>query len=480
MYETLYRNILLPMFDGTIKGRQTMKHWQRAEATQWHSRSELELQQLVDLRRLVAHAAAHSLYYKNLFLEHAIDPAGISSFDDFRRIPLLHRETIAKNRLQLSTSLPMKRIGKSTGGSSGEPLHFEISAESNDRRVAMTHRGYGWAHAGPGTRQLYIWGTPPSRLAAWKRWKMSLHHAFDHHLVLSCFEFTPEMMHRQLRRMNAWRPQVIVAYTNAAYEFARFIESEGLQVWQPKSIVVGAEKLHDFQRIVLERVFKAPVFETYGSREFMLIGAECDQHSGLHLSMENLFVEILDDEGQPTPAGEEGNVVITDLFNDAMPFIRYVNGDRAIAGFENCPCGRGLPLLRKVTGRQLDVLTTPDGRKIPGEFFPHLIKDYRSIRRFQVIQNEPHEIIVRMVTSGGLTLADLHHLEKDLREGIGPIVTLKLEQVDDIPLTRAGKLKVVVNNLQTSQSSGRLPEHSAITAGSDNQPAAQGAMVCQH
>src|SRR5262249_25984262 len=150
----------------------------------------------------------------------------------------------------------------------------------------------------------------------------------------------------------------------------------GLAAWSPRSIVVGAEKLHPFQRELIERVFRAPVFETYGAREFMLIGAECDRHDGLHLTTENLLVEVLDDEGRPAPAGAEGNAVVTDLTNAGMPFLRYVNGDRAVAGFGACPCGRGLPLLRKVVGRRLDVLHTPDGRRAPGELFPHLLKDF--------------------------------------------------------------------------------------------------------
>src|SRR5690606_25431630 len=144
----------------------------------------------------------------------------------------------------------------------------------------------------------------------------------------------------------------------------------------PRSVIVGAEKLYPFQRKLIEEAFAAPVFETYGSREFMLIAAECDRHEGLHLTSEHLLVEILDEDGRPTPAGEAGNVVITDLYNFGMPFIRYANGDRAIAGWSKCSCGRGLPLLRQVTGRRLDVLHSPDGRRIPGEFFPHCLKDF--------------------------------------------------------------------------------------------------------
>lgn len=178
----------------------------------------------------------------------------------------------------------------------------------------------------------------------------------------------------------------------------------------------------------------------------MLIGAECEKHSGLHLSLENLHVEILDDNGLPTPKGQEGNVVVTDLFNYGMPFIRYVNGDRAVAGFEMCSCGRGLPLLKQVVGRQLDTLETPDGRKIPGEFFPHLIKDFPAIRRFQVIQEAIESITLKLVVEGGnLTLVDRENLMQQIRKCTGTAVNVRLQFVDEIPLTKAGKLKVVVH-----------------------------------
>jgi phenylacetate-CoA ligase len=252
-------------------------------------------------------------------------------------------------------------------------------------------------------------------------------------------------MRQHFERMNKYQAEVIVAYTNPLYEFARFLKRESLTPAQPRSIIVGAEKLHDFQRKLIEEVFGAPIFETYGSREFMLIGAECDQHSGLHLSMENLLVEILNDDGSPTPVGQEGNVVVTDLFNYGMPFIRYVNGDRALAGFETCSCGRGLPLLKKVVGRQLDTLETPDGRKIPGEFFPHLIKEFPAVRRFQVVQEKLELITLKLVVDGGLTLADREHLLSEVRKCTGTEVDVQLQLVDDIPLTKAGKLKVVVH-----------------------------------
>lgn len=444
MYGPLYRHVLLPFFDRVIKGRQTMSYWRQIEESQWWSRDRLAAFQLAALQNLLRHAAATCPYYDETWRAQGLSADAVQSLADFARWPLITRETIRRQRLRMRTTLPLPRLTKATGGSSGEPLQFDLDHGSNDRRTAMMYRGYGWAGGAPGTKQLFVWGGHVGNVPAWKRWKAALHHRLDRHLVLSCFEFTPDKMRRHLSRWNAYRPEVIVAYTNPLYEFARFIQQAGLPVTPPRSIIVGAEKLHDFQRATLEQVFQAPVFETYGSREFMLIGAECDRHAGLHLSQENLLVEIVDDDGQPTPPGQEGNVVVTDLFNYGMPFVRYVNGDRAVAGFETCTCGRGLPLLKKVAGRQLDTLETPDGRKIPGEFFPHLIKEFPSVRRFQVVQESPACIAIKLVADGGFTLADRELLLREVRKCAGDVVDLDLRFVDDIPLTGAGKHRVVV------------------------------------
>lgn len=444
MYAAIYRHLLLPFFDGVIKRRRTLKYWKLAEESQWWTREQLESFQWTALERLLCHAATTCPYYHDDWENRGLTARKLKSWDDFRLWPVISRETIRRHRLVMRTTLPLPLIAKATGGSTGEPVQFDLNHDSNDRRTAMMYRGYGWAGGAPGSKQLYIWGGAVGRVPAWKRWKATLHHRFDRHLVLNCFEFTHNRMQAHIACWNRYHPEVVVGYTNPLYEFAKYIQQTGQTVKAPNTIIVGAEKLYDFQRDLMQRVFRAPVFETYGSREFMLIGAECERHCGLHLSMENLLVEIVDEDGQPVPPGMEGKVVITDLFNYGMPFVRYDTGDRAIAGFENCPCGRGLPLLKQVTGRQLDVLETPDGRKVPGEFFPHLLKEFPSIRRFQVVQRAPDQIVLKLVLNGGFTLADRDLLMREIRKGVGLRVDVKLEFVDDIPLTSAGKHRVVV------------------------------------
>jgi phenylacetate-CoA ligase len=454
MYGTLYRHVLLPLFDGPIKGRRTLEYWRTAEESQWWPRERLEAFQAQALRNLLRHAANTCPYYQQTWNELGLDAARVESLADFRSWPLLTREVVRAERLRLRTRLPIKLLTKSTGGSSGQPLQFDLCHDSNDRRTAMMYRGYGWAGGQPGTKQVHIWGTPVGNLPRWKRWKGALHHWLERHLVLSCFEFTPERMEAHRRALERYRPDVIVAYTNPLYEFARFLKERGCRPSVGRSVIVGAEKLYDFQRDLIEEVFQVPVFETYGSREVMLIGAECELHCGLHVSMENLLVEVVDDDGRPTPPGEEGNVVVTDLFNYGMPFIRYVNGDRAVVRSESCPCGRGLTLLQKVTGRRLDVLDTPSGRKIPGEFFPHLIKEFPAVRRFQVVQEQAEAITVKLVTDGGFTLADRQLLRDEIRRATGGDVEVDLQFVSDIPLTRAGKHNVVVRRIPLRSDAG--------------------------
>jgi phenylacetate-CoA ligase len=455
MQRFLFRHLVLPAYEGVFKRRKTFRYWNELERTQWLARSELEQIQFEGLRKLLSHASRHCPYYRETWREAGLDPSRLQSLKDLERWPVVQRETIREHRFQMRSERPVSRVlPKATGGSSGAPLHFDIDLHSYEKRTAAMHRGYGWANAEPGTKQLYFWGVPLGERTRWQRCKDDFFHRIQRHLILNTFDFSEERAAEFLGRLNRFRPDVIVAYTNPLYCFARVLAERGVAPRPPRSIVVGAEKLHDFQRALIEKVFQAPVFETYGAREFMLIGAECARHDGLHVTMENLVVEVLDENGHPAPEGVEGNVVITDLTNYAMPFIRYVNGDRAVAASTACSCGRGLPLLQRITGRRLDVLRTEDGRIIPGEFFPHLLKDFPAVVRFQVVQESLDKIEIRAVLRPSWSEADRRTLDNELRKVLGPDLRVDFRQVDAIPLTAMGKLQVVVN---------RLPERAILS-----------------
>lgn len=446
MIRFIYSHILLPAFESGFKRRKTLRYWGDLERSQWGSLAEIEARQFDSLRTLVLHAQTHCPYYRDAWACLGLNPEALASRAEFSRWPIIDRETIRANR-QAMRAPGILLIAKATGGSSGEPLQFDIDHESHERRTAAWHRGYSWAGAAPGTRQLYLWGVPLGKRSWRARAKDHLYNALHRRRVVSCFEGGPALAHKFVRENERYQPDAIVAYSSPLYEVARQFEQEGrVLAFHPGSIVVGAEKLHPFQREVIERVFHAPVFETYGSREFMLIGAECDRHDGLHLTAENLLVEIVDDDGRPVPPGTEGNVVITDLFNYGMPFIRYANGDRAIAARGACACGRALPRLSKVVGRRLDMLHASGGRSIPGEYFPHLVKDFPAVRRFQVVQEELKRVRFSL-EAAEMRAEDRSDLERQVRDAFGPEVFVEFEPVERIPLTKASKLQVVVNKV---------------------------------
>jgi phenylacetate-CoA ligase len=443
----LHRHLLLPGFETAFKRRKTFGYWAELERSQWRSREAIAGLQFQALRRLFEHAYANCPYYRQAWNTLGLHPNQLTEPADIARWPVIDRDTIRASRDDMRSAVRGRRlISKSTGGSSGVPLQFDLDLDSNDRRTAASYRGYAWAGAGPGTKQLHLWGVPLGDRSLRARLKDNLYHRLHRRRVINCLGAQEDLATRFARQIDRYRPDVVVAYTNPLYEVARSLEGNAQPAHRPSAFVVGAEKLHDFQRERIEQVFRAPVFETYGSREFMLIGAECDRHCGLHLTAEHLLVEILDDDGLPTPDGQEGNIVITDLYNYGMPFVRYANGDRAVAGFATCECGRGLPLLKKVVGRRLDMLQASGGRVLPGEFFPHLVKDFAAVRRFQVIQETSDRVRFIMVAPDlrGDDQAKLQHL---VRAAMGPSVAVEFEQVNQIRQTPAGKLQVVINRI---------------------------------
>lgn len=449
MIEQLYQRWIIPGFETRIKQRNTYAFWEELEESQWWPLEELQALQLSRLRSLLAHCFEHSRYYREQWQARELYPAKLDSLEEFAAWPVMQREMVRDQREQIQVNHDFELVHKSTGGSSGVPLHFVIDRRANEQRMAAANRGYAWAGAFPGTKQTHLWGITLGTQSKIRKAKEKLYYRYLYRRdMLDSFGFNMDSVDAYVRRINRYRPTAIVAYSNPLYCLARMIEQRGLFIHSPKSIVVGAEKIHAFQRKQIERVFNTPVYETYGSREFTLIGAECEHHTGLHLTMENLLTEIVNDDGTPTPDGQEGNVVITDLTNYAMPFVRYAIGDRAIAGLGACKCGRGLPLLPKVVGRRLDVIVTADGGRIAGEFFPHLIKNHTSILQFQVVQPKLDLVELRIVVDHRWTQEKLRRLQREISKAVGRSTQIAIQQLESIPLTPAGKLQVVVSHVK--------------------------------
>ena len=169
-----------------------------------------------------------------------------------------------------------------------------------------------------------------------------------------------------------------------------------------------------------------------------------------------MVVEVVDEPEDQMEAGKEaansksGQLVITDLHNYGFPLIRYVNGDKATLGNQaECGCGSPLPLMQSVDGRKLDVIRTPGGRILSGEFFPHLLKDFKQIKQFQVIQNAINEIEIKLVLNSAETGndAEIDKIQQLIQKSVGHEVMVNILIVEKIDLTISGKLRVVISNI---------------------------------
>jgi len=444
-YQNIYEGFIFP-FAEKVKGRSTAVLYRSALETQWESSIELERRQLESLNFLCRYAYQHSKFYRSLFDAHGIIPS-FKSFGELEKIPILTKEIITKNFQDIITKPHEKTIWyKSTGGSTGQPLHFGYSKESYAWRVAMSKRGYSWAGSTPGTKQAFIWGVPLTRQGVLKSIKNAIINKLHRQTFFNCFEFDEQAMSHCFRWLNSMQPGSIIGYTNPLYEFAKYVDANGGLDYSPKAVICAAEKLHPHQRYLIEKVFNCKAFDTYGSREFMLIASECSENKGMHISMENLYVEIVTASGLRAKDGEPGNIVITDLHNFAFPFIRYEIGDVGVASSRLCPCGRGLHMIDSITGRSLDMIRLADGTNLPGEFFPHLMLNFVEVKKFQVEQTSYDKLVVRIVPLNDPHSLPLDAIRQAIQKNIGSGVGIDFVVLEDIPLTRTGKYRVTISN----------------------------------
>jgi len=443
-YEWLFRRVLYPAYESGLRGRKTFAYLREYERNQWLSADEIAALQWRKLKRLIEHCAAHVPYYQRRWRELGVAPADIRTLDDYAHLPLLTKQDIRDHRDELiAPALRPGLLYKTTGGSTGEPLRFAYTRESNERRNAVMWRGYGWAGSRMGRRTLYLWGLPTSVPSRWKAFKEHSHHALFGRTVLNSFHMTESNLSHYADRIERYRPEIIVGYVGPLVELASWLLATGRRLPAPASLITGAEALRDVQRAQLEQAFGCPAFNTYGCREFMLIASECEQRNGLHLTADHLLTEVVG----ATPASPAGEVVVTDLHNDGMPFLRYANGDLAVPRHASCPCGRGLPMLSRIEGRRLDTIRTPDGRLLPGELFVTIFLDIPGVKRFQFVQRTLDSLTLTLVRDADFDDATLARVRSSVESAIGRDLTLHIGFADDIPVLANGKRRVTVSEL---------------------------------
>lgn len=445
-YAFVCEHILFTGWEGLVRRRPTMAHLSYLRRSQWLSPATIEAIQRERLRRLLLHAQEHVPYYRELFAKIHFDPRGVTHRNDITVIPALTKEIVRERYADLlDPATRGKNLQKGTSGSTGDPFRFEYSHESDHWRLAMKLRGYEWAGDRIGLSTLHYWAQVYGRPRGFKRAKIDLDRFIKRDTFVDSMRQDEASMMNTVELIRRKRPHVIVCYTQSCAQLARFIVDRGLRDWPDIPVICGAEAVLSGDRAVLTQAFGPDIFETYGSRETMLMAAECGAHDGMHLSEETLVVEVTRDGALVEP-GEPGDVLVTDLYNLSMPFIRYSNGDVArMAPDTPCTCGRGLRKLQSVDGRRADMLRDVTGHSVPGIVVHVIFSDARVevVQQFQVVQ-EPNDEITFRVVRGRDFRDDLFSERMNRFQDYVKGVPIRVQFCDNIPPAGNGKRKTIV------------------------------------
>lgn len=415
------------------------------QKSQYWSPKTIKKYQFGKIKEILVHAYRNVPYYRKLFNDLRIEPVDIRTFDDFANLPILTKDIIKSNHqlLQAQNFSPDQFIANSTGGSTGEPLHFFQDRTYELWANAARYRGwYNIAECEVGDTCAVLWGAMHEVKEDFSQWERLRDYVLHGEVWLNAFNLSDERKEYFLKLCTLTKPKLLRGYVTAVDDFAHFLESTGKNIRGLQGVILCAETVDEHTQKYIEQVFGVPAFNTYGGRELSLIAMECSKHNGLHEISENNYVEFEDID--LTGYDNAGNLIITNLNNYAMPFIRYRIGDIGVkTSTTSCGCGRGLPLIKTIIGRSTEVLTFCGGVKIAGEMFIHLMKDF-PFREYQFVQTSEESVTLRVHRNDSLDENLKEKLRLTYAKFLPDQVVLNIKQVDNFTKTPTGKFRFVL------------------------------------
>lgn len=396
--------------------------------------------------------------YRRLGRTSQVRPETVRGVDDLPRLPLVEKNHFVdvplEDHLRSGVRMRQTRV-RVTSGTTGWELDIHMSpAELNFRRfiflrriwlsagrplsMRVVHAG-AWIEPGPPS-EIHKSGAGPLRFVQISR-----------HLSLQ----------EQAATLGAERPTVITGCPSALDVIANEMANLDMRWGGPRLIVTRGEILRSQTRRILEQVYQCKVIDFYSAEEIGLIAWQCPENSDImHIAQDSCVVEIVDAAGQPVPAGTPGDVVITNLFNRTMPFIRYRIGDRSKIvprSVFNCSCPRVGVSMRSPSGRPDDFIILPSGERISPRVVDDIVtlacfcvghdsRFYNSIRDYQIVQESLTQIAVHLLTEERVPEEVTQYLEDHVRD-IHPNLSARFLRVSEIEIRPSGKRSRVVSLL---------------------------------
>jgi phenylacetate-CoA ligase len=428
---------LLLWFTERLRGSRALQRLREIERAPSASPEEIRHQQWRRLTQLLVHAENHVPYYREVFRHLGIRASDIRTLKDFASLPVLTK-AIIRHRLDdlVRDDVPRSSLmRRHSGGSTGVPLTFFVDRDYLDAAEAGFYRYLqqcGWR---PGDMIAYFWGGN-EKLERLSRWEFELRQWLRRMYQFDPFHSGREDMERWVGRWPTLGATVAFGYASTIARFADFVESTGRYLAPVRGVFTTAEKLFPQQREVIRRVFRAPVFDCYGSSEVRNVAVECSR-GRMHVNADFVVLET----EPPSGADPGSGLIVTSLRNFAMPIIRYRNDDQGALAQDLCDCGNNFPLMQLGVSRTTDNFILSNGRVVHGEFFTHLMYGAEGIDSFQFHQTARDSITLWVVPRPNTSTARevaIREVVRKVRE-LGPDIRVEVFEVPTIPLTAAGK-----------------------------------------
>jgi phenylacetate-CoA ligase len=448
MLPAIVKHALYPLHEALLR-RPTFRQVADLERTQWLSRAEVEALQLERLAALLRTANVHSPWHAQRIAEAGIDLNVDLTWEAFRRLPTMTRADARENRDRIAwLAVPGGATLYNTGGSSGQPLSFYFGRSRQASDASGRIRARRWWGVDVGAREVYLWGAPVelSKTDRTKQWR---DRAFNQ-LLLNAFEMSPARMDEYLAEIERFEPECIYGYASSVALLAAHAEARSRRprLRRLRAVCTTGEPLYPHQREVIGRVFSAAVANEFGSRDIGFTAHETPAGQMLLLS-EHIVMEALDEQGQPVPSGEVGEAVLTALWSEAQPFIRYRTGDMVRLSGQRCSGGRGLHVIDEVAGRTTDFVVRPDGAIMHALAVIYVLRGVAGVGQFKVIQHELRRVEVQVVPTAEWTPAAAAAIESGLRARLGPEVKIETRAVEAIAAEASGKHRYVVSGISS-------------------------------
>lgn len=438
IYNWVQENLILPAND-LFSGKSISRSLHFLLQSQRWATEKIVAYQEERLRSIVKYAYENVPFYHDLFKEHHLIPSDILKVGDLHKIPVISKNDMRKHPVDyylarnISTS---NCIRMNSSGSTGEPFTYFITRDAFSMNYACAIRGWYWMGYRLGETYTKLSQNPRSV------YNKKLQDLVTRSQYIFIRDLTPGALIDVINRLNQGHPDFIRSYPDPLLFLSMLINDGHKLIYSPKAINTTGNILTPDARMKIEKAFGAPVFDSYSceaSAQFF----EGPGHEGYFASMEYAITEVLDNDDNPVSLGRH---ITTDLWNMAMPFIRYDTQDIIERAEGQDETGIHLSAFKQITGRNSDILVTPSGKYLIVHTFTIFFEYFEEIIQFQIIQNKTDEIRVLLVVNKGYNMKTESAIRKGLCELLGEDVRIEIDIVPEIPLLPSGKRKFIVRD----------------------------------